>query len=255
MEEVSNTFDTKTEVTAEAVSGFGVTENYFANRVESVDDRATNNALFSLYKELIEPVEEIERFTMAINRLEEQRKRYEASVRVKRWPSSVLVIVFCVTTFFTSYFITHVGFLIELMNKLTDVIPQYDFIAYLAVSLIVPIILISIIQPIVRAIVRKSRKKKNEAMLPEIDASIADLVNERNEKTRAIANRICYVPPKYRSSRALSDFVTDYGNSKVDNLKEAIIAYDRRCHEAHLTEGLAMIYRRLRDIEYLPYNK
>jgi len=48
------------KASVEDVKQFGVNQNSFSTRIESSDDRETNDALFSLYEKLIEPVKHIE---------------------------------------------------------------------------------------------------------------------------------------------------------------------------------------------------
>lgn len=253
MGEISGAFDTTKEMNIVKAGELGVTENYFADRVESVTDRATNNLLFSMYKDLIEPVEEIERFTVAINHLEESRRGLEASVRVKKWPAYTVIVFYCILCMIVSFVLSHIKVFSDLIVKTAVGLNIQDAALYLGITLVIPVIIILIVEPLSINRVKKSRNKKNKSRIPEVDASLAELVKERNDKTRTIMDRICYVPPKYRTSRALTSFVTDYGNSKVDNLKEAIDSYDKKCSESRLTEGLNMIYRRLRDIEYVQY--
>lgn len=65
-----------------------------------------------------------------------------------------------------------------------------------------------------------------------------------------IEEYICFIPPSYRLSAALSYFVESYANSRVSNLKEAVNAYDLYVRDARMNANIRHVSSQLSDIAF-----
>lgn len=74
---------------------------------------------------------------------------------------------------------------------------------------------------------------------------------EISEITNNVAPTVQYVPPKYRTSDALAYFVSAYENSQVDDLKEAVNAYNEQQEHREIVGTLQGISSSLAGIAYM----
>ena len=92
--------------------------------------------------------------------------------------------------------------------------------------------------------------KKLHKSVPEYERALREV--EENEKALvgSIYKYIMYVPPKYRTSEALSYFVESYENSRVSNLQQAVIEYDKYARHQEEMGMLRMVVQMLEMIAY-----
>ena len=88
---------------------------------------------------------------------------------------------------------------------------------------------------------------------PEINnekAEITSLQQQIQTTINNIKHAIVFVPPAYRTSDALSYFVKAYHNSRVDNLKEAVNAYEMHLEAEHTRSLLHQQIEALTNIQF-----
>lgn len=232
------------EVSVESMAQAGINETAFANRVESVDDLKLNDCLFTLYNKLIAPVKKIEQLTIAIENKEfeiEAKKAYEDEK-----PSGSEYFV----RFFISLFVVAFGggliYAIIVTNSSDS--EAVDLVAKL---LIWPAIIFLTIVPLKRKYRKSSKKTRLRYQnhdIPMLENEIKDYEDQRNKIVLAIKDYICYCPPAYRYSSALSYFVDSYSNTRVNNLQEAVRAFDEYKRSQDMMNAMKCIYSVLEDI-------
>jgi hypothetical protein len=79
---------------------------------------------------------------------------------------------------------------------------------------------------LIHAVIYMVKRKANNIAIHKLQSQISDATSYRKEIILKIKDYICYVPPAYRTSDALSYFVNSYENTRVGSLKEAVNAYD-----------------------------
>ncbi len=106
---------------------------------------------------------------------------------------------------------------------------------------------LSVIATIFSVIFAKRVIKKNTAVIPLLQQEIDDRI-------RAMAEALSYVPPDYRFSMAINHFVQSYANQKADSLKEAVNLFDVYMHQQKMEqkqqEILDMERRKLSEMAY-----
>lgn len=189
-------------------------------RIESVQDPEVNRALFTIYSNLVEPLAQIERTHGEILETEETIERTEHGTKVsvsdilgktvKR--SIVLAIVLLVIQFILACTIEAFENLETVTALKISAIggPILSFAGTLWLELSA------------HAAYEKQRKKIHEEALE----NLVQLEDSLKWQVGRIREVIMFVPPKYRFSEALRYFVESYSNSRVDNLKEAVNAFD-----------------------------
>lgn len=232
----------------------GIIKNEFENtRVESVDNPQINNALFSLYKQLISPVKEIEHLKALtdIKRNSILDMEIIISDTLKRIlktsiPFGIcsILLFFLISTLLDEYhpvvvFLDGCGAWLEevFFSKLGNLPGLITVILYFAVyfgGMYITPISIPIAIVLFRNRILKTRisKTKNEII------SIEKEIENRVENIRDV---VCFVPPKYRFSEALTYFVESYENTRISNLKEAVIRFDEYLHRQKVENSLRRI--------------
>lgn len=188
-------------------------------RIESVRDPAVNKALFTLYGNLIEPLDKIERTREKIAQAEETaadtqgEEKFSVSEFLSHAVSlfpKMFAIVFIIM-FILSQFV-------EALDM--DILPALRLIAVIAAA---ASIVFTYVQDAGSLAARnKMRREAYESALH----ALAELESDLEWQIDQIRDVICFVPPSYRFSDALRYFVESYVNSRVDDLKEAVNAYD-----------------------------
>ncbi|SHI62379.1 zinc-ribbon domain-containing protein [Butyrivibrio fibrisolvens DSM 3071] len=233
------------EVSGASMAQAGINETDFANRVESVDNLSLNDCLFTLYNKLISPVKKIEQLTLAIeNRqyLIEAEKEYEGEK-----PSFSEYIV----RFFIANFVVAFGGGLIYAIIVTNSSNQ-EAVDSVAKLLILPAIFFLTIVPLKNKYRKSSRETKLRYLnheIPMLENEIKNYEKQRNEIVLAIKDYICYCPPAYRSSSALSYFVDSYSNTRVNNLQEAVRAFDEYQRSQNMMNAMKSVCSLLEEIK------
>lgn len=205
-------------------------------RLEAVDEPEVNKALFTLYNGLIEPLADIERTASEISSARQVLAECSRPVTyspagtamnaLKKIPKTFLIMTAALGLFYS----TAINWLIEDSGFKTPEILEPVLNPTLTGALeciAVLSILLSFFTEFKTALssVHAENKHRKEAY-GNAAASLSRLEPELERQVSRIKNAIQFVPPKYRFSDALRYFVDSYSNSRVDNLKEAVNAYD-----------------------------
>ena len=191
--------------------------------------------LFTLYKKLISPVRKIEQLTAAIQDNEyeiEGKKAYEGET------PGFFVYLF-------RFFIFFFG-LYTMIYLFQDVLPDCAGYLYLPAVFFCTIVPVKIRYRISSSI---TRSRYNNHDIPKLENEIKDYEDQRNEIVLAIKDYICYCPPAYRYSSALSYFVDSYLNTRVSNLQEAVRTFDEHKRSQDMMNAMRCIYSVLGDIK------
>ena len=189
-------------------------------RIEPVQDPEVNRALFTMYNNLIEPLAQIERTHSEIIETEQTIGRTAGIISfsfsnalkhaVRLFPKLAVVIfivLFAMTKFIAA---------LEDLKTVT----AFKIIAVTAVT-------IALIWAFCAEAVSSATRERNRKAIHDraVDA-LAKLEDSLKWQVSQIREVIMFVPPKYRFSEALRYFVESYSNSRIDNLKEAVNAFD-----------------------------
>lgn len=211
-------------VTNESMKDLGIHQTVFKNRIESVDDRETNDRLFTLYGKLVQPLTIIEQKLALIDQKQEV---YGLHTEYEPFGGKVVTVLFYIAWFAIICFINDV-MQINILH-----LPQGDeslsgpeALKWLLVIFLTPYVLarvtkivISIIRMIIDYCELKSLKKNTAR-------EIAEIKQEINEMITKLAPYLAFVPPAYRDSASVHFFYDSYLNTRVSNLSEAITACD-----------------------------
>ncbi len=203
-----------------------------STRIESVDDPQVNKALFSLYEALINPFKEIEELQakVADNNDTIERNNAFSKDTVRRTIKYLLictgigiVVWFIIAILFSdSYFIDTIS--VGFIDFITSLGPK-SVLWELFCFILVPGLLVggipSVIVNIALTTLAKAQNIQMESEITQLEKSI-------NFKCDELSNLACFAPPDYRHSKAMNFFVNSYANSKIDNLKEAVLLFDEQ---------------------------
>lgn len=189
-------------------------------RIEPVQDPEVNRALFTMYSNLIEPLAQIERTHGEIIETEETIARTEHGTKISMSavlekaikPSIILAIVLFVIQF--------------IMASCIEAFGDLRTVTALIISTVGGLILSLIGAYCVEASHHSAREKRRKKIHEEAVETLVKLEDSLKWQVGRIREVIMFVPPKYRFSEALRYFVESYSNSRVDNLKEAVNAFD-----------------------------
>ena len=250
-------FSVSKTVTVDEIVNLGTKENLFTGRVDSTDDRAANNALFSMYKSLIQPVREIEGYTYKINIETDRLNHLKGEIYVSGFPKFVKIVLFVLLMLAVLnqlvYNPTFEGPMTELDHAGKD---KLLWAILIVTCILIPIAGVILLQCVFKAVRKHFIRRKNDKIIPGVEDSITKLKGERENLTRSVADQIRYVPPAYRTSKALTTFCEAYNNSKVDNLKEAVAFYDQTVRDSvqkGIQDNTALIYERLKQIDFVAF--
>lgn len=243
-------------VTNESMKDLGIHQTVFKNRIESVDDRETNDRLFTLYGKLVQPLQMIEQNLQYISNSEQilaERTEYEPVGG--KVITSILWVVYSIAYFYIAVrfdvaFYRLYGYEDNVKNAIFML--QFLVVPYIAARLTK--FLVAFIRYLRERIELKSYQKNARQNIVDCNCKIDEIITK-------ISPYIAYVPPRYRNSDALSHFCDSYLNSRVDNLSEAIKIYDTECRTRRMEQGMdniradmavcqEIICQRLSSIEY-----
>lgn len=189
-------------------------------RIEPVQDPEVNRALFTMYNNLIEPLAQIERTHSEIMETETMVGRMAQAIRFSfsdalkhavKLSLKLAVVLFIVLLVIAQFNET-------LENMKTTTVLKIIAVVALAVSLIWAFC--------AEAVSSASRERNRKAIHDRAVDELAKLEDSLKWQVSQIREVIMFVPPKYRFSEALRYFVESYLNSRIDNLKEAVNAFD-----------------------------
>lgn len=190
------------------------------SRIETVKDPAVNKALFTLYGNLIEPLERIERTRGEIMRAQEAEAKTRGEVKL-----SMADVFSCAVSMYLKVFI--LSFIaIYILAHFIETLGEMDILPALRMTAVIAAALSLVIAYAKNAGSVASQNRIRRARHEEALDVLANLEPDLERQIDRIKNVICFVPPSYRFSGALRYFAESYANSRVDDLKEAVNAYD-----------------------------
>lgn len=232
-------------------------------RVNTIDDADTNRELFELYGKLIEPVRSYEQVCNKISSDEIEIKKFPKKlVPPIEFIIPIIIVMIIVQFLFSCYMEispltpTHkrwVKLSVEDKNEYdnnydlylfdtsgfykymcgANTIEEWKFINLVraaAKRAIMLLILYYAISVVLEIKAQKDNKKEFE-----------ELSIKKQEMEQVLSKVIRYVPIEYRTSDALQFFYSSYQTSRVDNVKEAIHAYDSHQQHKEVMGGLRQI--------------
>ena len=201
-------------------------------RVESSNDPQLNRLLFQIYNALIPQVQNIEDAVVGIG---EHNKRITELRNHDFIPHALVIIMKVVLYIPIAYLLSPItdGIALavchSLQNNGHDILGALFQFTLWIVFLIVDAVIANIVGNLLHSVINKALRPQKQPEINKEEQSIAALKDNIQQTINMIRNEITFVPPAYRNSDALTYFVNAYQNSRVDNLKEAVNAY-----EAHL---------------------
>ena len=215
-------------------------QNQFSERVNSelFADRRSQNKLFSLYADLINPVKKIEELTEKINECGSQIKylRNEKNAEIEHGRISIVLGILLGMP---------LGFLI--VAFITE--GELNFFSFIMGYIVMPAVLTVVFRKIWKGTYGKYYKnreyKKNLSKADKFESMQSDLLKERDEVCFSIKDKLMYVPKKYRYSEALAYFVDLYNSTRVDTLKEAVNVY---AHDKQEEEKIQILTEKINEV-------
>lgn len=189
------------------------------SRVEAVTDPEVNRTLFEMYNSLINPMVSIEKTLDDISETKSILIANEGDLSISL-SEIVSRAVHLFPKMFLLVFIVYftLAHFIEVLDM--DILPALAVMAVIAAAL-------SFVWRYIRdnhLIATQNRRRKD--ICNKTADKLCNLNDSLEDQINRIGNLLQFIPPKYRSSNALNYFVESYQNSRVDNLKEAVNAYD-----------------------------
>ena len=215
---------------------YGSQKTQYNTRIESSADPAVNKRLFQIYEVLIPPVRNIEK---AVNDIESHKERIK-QLENHNFVPKFLDIAIKVVLFFVALFVLHpvtdtiVYWISDMFEGFLGIITE---LVGLLLSLLVFIIIAFIVSELIHNMLNKALSPQKQPEINKEKQEVAALQQQIQSTVNNIKHAIAFVPPAYRTSDALSFFVRAYHNSRVDNLKEAVNAYEMHM-EAEQTRAL-----------------
>lgn len=237
------------------------------SRIEAVTDPEVNKELFTLYHNLIAPLTNIEKTAAEISTANRTIAECSGTVTYSladtftdallKIPKTFVIMTVCLSIFYgtvINWLIEDSGFNIPgILEPVLDPGITESLICFAVLSTI--LCLFTEFKHTISAVnsENKNRKKAYESAV----ASLSRLEPDLKQQIFRIRDVIQFVPEKYRSSDALKYFVDSYCNSRVDNLKEAVNAYDTHLFRSLTEDAQQQILGQLeqnndllRDIRY-----
>lgn len=206
----------------------------FISRIESVTDTDVNNALFTLYGNLVEPLANIENMiaTISVARKTQEEcgtvisysRPQTAFNALKKVPRNFIIF----SIFMIIIYSTLGNWILNNFNtpKILDLIIDPPMTQAFVVFFIISTVLTFAMEFLNTSYNVGEQNKTRKEEYDKATNIIAQWEPELKQQVHRIQETIQFVPPKYRFSAALSYFVEAYRNSQVDNLKEAVNAYE-----------------------------
>lgn len=243
-----------------ADNSYGIIKNEFeCVRVEPVDDPKLNSILFSLYKQLINPMCAIEGREEEI--LIKQAKIQEINGVIYNFFKRLLKlsIPFGIMSFvfwaffedappFNTFVDSFAEFSENIFIGLSNIgIPEFICLIVYFLIFFGGIYLLPIPIPVMILFLRNYVLKKK---ISKINREIKEIENDIEERIALISDVLSFVPPAYRYSEAVTYFVDSYANSRVSNLKEAVNGFDSYKHRQNVENSFNKIQKLLTSIAY-----
>lgn len=230
-------------------AGYGSQRTQYNTRVESSADPEVNKRLFRIYEILIQPIHDIEN---AVNNIESHKERIK-QLENHNFVPKFLDLAIKVVLFLVALFVLHpltdtiVYWISDMFDGFLGIITE---LLGLLLSLFVFVIIAFIAGEIVHNMINKSLGPQKQPEIKKENLEIAALQQQIQSTINNIKHAIVFVPPAYRTSDALSFFVRAYHNSRVDNLKEAVNAYEMHMEAEHTRSLLKEQIKVLQDIQF-----
>lgn len=230
-------------------AGYGSQKSQYNTRIESSADPAVNKRLFQIYEVLIPPVRNIENAVNDIETHKERIRQLENHNFVPKFLDLVIKIVLFLVALFVLHPLTDtiVNWISGMFNGFLGVITWF---LGMLLSLLLFVIIAFIAGEIVHNMINKSLGPQKQPEIKKENLEIAALQQQIQSTINNIKHAIVFVPPAYRTSDALSFFVRAYHNSRVDNLKEAVNAYEMHMEAEHTRSMLKEQIKVLQDIQF-----
>lgn len=230
--------ETLTNVENLANSNGNNTFSAIDNRIESVDDKEVNKALFKIYEALIPKLSRLEQLWVEGCALEissnKEAYKYHLNKIIVTIPVATLLL-------FIPYFIL----LIILPDSISDIILAIMPEDFLPTELLILSILI-VLAILQRIYFVKTRDKKIKDSKEKMEIVLQEFALIEDEVSAAIM----LVPPKYRDSASLSLIVEAYVNTHADNLKEAVNYCSKELNAKEIQSMMASMSATLSQISY-----
>ena len=211
-------------ITNESMKDLGIQQTVFKNRIESVEDRETNDRLFTLYGKLVEPLSIIEQKLALIDQKQEV---YGLRAEYEPLGGKLVTFLFYIAWFAIIVFINdklQINILHLPQNSTNMSGPEA--IKWLLVIFFTPYVLaritkivISIIRMIIEALEIKELQNHTTKEIEGIKQEISQMITK-------LTPYLVFVPPAYRNSASMHFFYDSYLNTRVSNLAQAITACD-----------------------------
>lgn len=214
-----------------------VLTSQFGDRIEPVSDPEVNKKLFTIYAALIKPFKQMEDDLSQIELI----KRNNAELALYDHPvNPIKVIILGVLLVAIGFGIGSFGFSIAGDNRTLETIFLVIMLFLMQASFLLAYLILRIAE-------YWKVKKENDEAIANNNKVIKQLEAESHELSVNLSKVAYLIPQKYRCSTALKYFCESYSNSRVDNLKEAVNAYDTWEHRVNelnlLAEVRDAIYR------------
>lgn len=264
-----------------------VNNNYFTRRIEPVDDKHVNDMLFILYEKLIAPIKEIEELQERIWSREDLIKE-SSTFKIKTLKAKfhiILAIIIAALSlyvdsirsekadviynnsielqqmyidsdeyFITEYFNPLYESTMFVMEKIEPRLSKMGFFTeFFASFLVLGITLFTLgllFQLPLIAVLTIIKNYKDKAIIKRCTAENQVAHEKLSAIFDSIEQYIAFVPPSYRTSSALTYFVDSYANTRVNNLKEAVNAYDLYIRDAKMNDNIRQISGQLSSIAF-----
>lgn len=230
-------------------ANYGSQRTQYNARIESSADPAVNKMLFQIYEVLIPPVRDIENAVKSIENHKERIKQLENHNFVSKFLDLAIKIVIFIVALFVFHPLTDtiVYWISDMFNGFLGIVTE---LVGLLLSLLVFVIIAFIVGELVHNIINKALSPQKQPEINNEKAEITSLQQQIQTTVNNIKHAIAFVPPAYRTSDALSYFVKAYHNSRVDNLKEAVNAYEMHLEAEHTRSLLHQQIEVLTNIQF-----
>lgn len=230
-------------------AGYGSQRSQYNTRIESSADPAVNRRLFQIYEVLIPPVRDIENAVKSIESHKERIKQLENHNFVPKFLDIAIKVVFFLAALFVLHPLTDtiVYWISDMFDGFLGIFTE---LLGLLLSLIIFVIIAFIAGELIHNMINKALSPQKQPEINKEKQEIVAIQQQIQGTVNNIKHAIAFVPPAYRTSDALSFFVRSYHNSRVDNLKEAVNAFEMHMEAEHTRSLLKEQIKVLQDIQF-----
>lgn len=241
--------NTVSKPSTQSNAGYGSQRSQYNTRIESSADPAVNKRLFQIYEVLIPPVRDIENAVKSLESHKERIKQFENHNFIPKFFDIVIKVVLFLIALFLLHPLTDaiVYWISDMFDGFLGIITE---LFGLLLSLFVFIIIAFIVGELVHNMINKALSPQKQPEINKENQEIAALQQRIQSTVNNIKHAIAFVPPAYRTSDALTFFVRAYQNSRVDNLKEAVNAYEMHMEAEHTRSLIKEQIKVLQDIQF-----